>query len=104
MNAAQKAPTAKIEPPATLLPAPPTSLPPTPLPTTGPPGPARTAPTYEETTAWTTKTLDALAAGGGDMPFLDIPDTTEETTVEHQRLNADTQAHMLATAGNSFED
>ena len=104
MNAAQKAPTAKIEPPATLLPAPPTSLPPTPLPTTGPPGPARTAPTSEETTAWTTKTLDALAAGGGDMPFLDIPDTTEETTVEHQRLNADTQAHMLATAGNSFED
>jgi hypothetical protein len=104
MNAAQKEPTSRIKPPATLLPAPPTSLPPPPLPTTGLPGPSQTAPTSAETTAWITQTLDALAAGGGDMPFLDISDTTEDTTVEHQRMNADTQAHMLASACNSFED
>jgi hypothetical protein len=47
--------------------------------------------------------VNALATGGGEMPFLDAPDASEDASPDYQRRNAETMEHMLNAACSSFD-
>jgi hypothetical protein len=53
--------------------------------------------------SWVCRTLDALATGGGEMPFLDAPDASEDVSPDYQWRNAETMEHMLSAACSSFD-